>query len=92
VALQIGDSSSAVRYLDEIIHTLPVLDPRFFSDVANPVALVRAFALRAQLARRSVDAATRGETTEAVLAFWKNSDPELAPTLQVMRSIRSATP
>jgi serine/threonine protein kinase len=92
VALQIGDSAAAVRYLDEITHTLPVLDPRFFSDVANPIVLVRAFALRAQLGQHFGDPTARNQMAEAVLAFWKTSDAELAPTLESMRNVRRKAP
>ena len=75
--LALGDTSRARRQLDEMLHTLPLLDPGFLSEVPQVVALVRAFALRAQLAQSAGEREVALSDASVVKALWSGGDADV---------------
>jgi hypothetical protein len=59
-----------LRQLDELIRTLPALDPDFILQVRHTTSLVRALALRGKLADRLHDQPLARQLMKAVDAFW----------------------
>jgi hypothetical protein len=89
LSLALGDRKTAVARLDEIIHTVQSLDPNFMKEVTYVATLVRAFALRAEIAQREGDFKTAREYAHTVLTLWKDADSELEPVLKEMKAIYS---
>jgi hypothetical protein len=87
--LALRDTAEAIRRLDAVLRTLPVLDLRLLTEVEEPALLVRTLALRAELAAGLGDSPTALSYSNAVLTLWKNADSVLNPVLQSMRSIQS---
>ena len=54
---------------------------------AEAAGLVRAMALRAELAARAGDSATARRWAEPVTIVWRDADAELQPLVQQMTSI-----
>ncbi|MEP6689620.1 MAG: serine/threonine-protein kinase [Gemmatimonadaceae bacterium] len=86
ILLAVGDSAAAVERLDAALATLPVLQLSF-DQPAAPGSLVRAMALRAELADHAGDRQTAARWARAVTVLWANADPALQPVVQRMRAI-----
>ena len=83
----IGDTSAAIAQLDLTLQALPTLSRNAAWELAQSAALARAMAWRAELARSRGDRQNTERWSAAVLALWKNADPELRPVLDRMRAI-----
>jgi len=85
--LQIGDSGAATQLLDLSLTALPTLGTYLLDQVPQAAALVRAMALRADLAGRAGDKTTAEHWARGVLDMWASADAPLAPTLASMRAL-----
>jgi tetratricopeptide (TPR) repeat protein len=85
--LQIGDTAAATQLLDLSLQALPTLGTYLLDQVPQAAALVRAMALRADLAARAGDRTTAAHWARSVLEVWANADAPLGPTLASMRAI-----
>ena len=88
--LALRDTVEAVRQLDDMLQTLPLLDRAFLNEVSNVASVVRAFALRARLAERLGDTPVAKANASAVVALWENADTELQPLVASMKRIVSS--
>jgi protein kinase-like protein len=84
---KLGDDRLAVAWLDATLHALPTSDPQAMFDVANAGALVRAMALRAELAQRQGDFVTAKQWARVVAVLWTNADPFLQNRIRIMERI-----
>jgi tRNA A-37 threonylcarbamoyl transferase component Bud32/tetratricopeptide (TPR) repeat protein len=87
----IGDPQAAIEWLDGRIRALPATDPQSFVNPANATALVRAMALRADLAQQVGDRATARRWAGVVALLWSDSDPFLQAFLRRMRQMAGTT-
>jgi tetratricopeptide (TPR) repeat protein len=85
--LALGDTAAAIEHIDHPLVALPSLGTVLLWWVTQPGGLVRAMALRAELAARARDAATAQRWARAVLALWSDADVELRPTVERMRTL-----
>ena len=83
----IGDDSAAAAWLDPTLRALALAAPRVSTDPASPGALVRAMALRAELARRLDQPEQAKRWASAVKVLWKDADPFLQPVVLRMSRI-----
>lgn len=85
---QIGDTVVAVGHLDRAFGVLPALGTAVTREPAQAAGLVRAMALRAELAARTGDEGTARRRAEAVLALWGGTEEEgLRPLIRRMRAL-----
>jgi tetratricopeptide (TPR) repeat protein len=82
----IGDARGAVAWLDPTLRTLRFSASQDLTTVARAGALVRAMALRADLATRLDDTLTARRWAGAVVALWSGADPFLRPVVQRMQT------
>lgn len=80
-------ADSAAAWLDGTLETIRFAQPEKFVDPANAAALVRAMALRAELAERAGDFPTARRWARAVTILWADADPFLQPTVRQMERI-----
>jgi hypothetical protein len=85
--LQLGDTAAATRLLDQSLEALPTLGTYLLEYVPQAGALVRAMALRAELAGRAGEGPTAARWARAVVTLWADADPALQPVLQRMRPL-----
>jgi hypothetical protein len=85
--VRLGDSSGAALKLDRVLGALPTLGTDLLTEVPQAAALVRAMALRADLAARRSETPVAVRWARAVSTLWAHADPGFAPTLDRMRSI-----
>jgi hypothetical protein len=83
----IGDSAAATAHLDRSLDALPTLGVYLVTFPSHVAGLVRAMALRADLAARRGDAATARRWARPVVALWSRADPALQPVVARMRVI-----
>jgi hypothetical protein len=74
----------AADWLDPALNSLAATAPQVLSDPARTGALVRAMALRAELATRLGDAEQARRWARAVAILWKDADPFLQPVVRQM--------
>ena len=84
--LQVGDSAGAVRQLDATLTALPTLTPYLFDYVQDAAFLVRAMALRSDIAAASGDERTAGKWGSAVAELWAGADAPLASVVARMKA------
>lgn len=82
----LGESAAAVDWLDRGLEALPWSEPLTFANLASPPALVRAAALRAELAGRTGDKQVARRWARAVAILWSGADPALRPVVDRMRN------
>ncbi len=87
VLLQVGDTAIAAEYLDRTLAALSALRTSVTREPQQAGALVRAMALRAELAAAAGDRATARRWAEPVTILWRDADPELRPIIERMRRI-----
>jgi hypothetical protein len=87
LALFLGDTTGAIADLDPVLRALPTLGPRLFTQVPQVAALVRALALRAELANRAGDRQTVTDCATAVVVLWRDADPVLQPVVSRMKQL-----
>lgn len=86
ILLEVGDSAGAMRKLDASLNSLPALGPYVLDLVANAGFLVRAMALRSDLAASHGDADTARRWGVAVVDLWGGADPSLQSIVDRMRA------
>jgi len=88
-----GDAAAAVGRLDPTLATLRRVSLPGVSDPVGAGLLVRAMALRADLAMAMRDSANARRWGRAVAVLWSSSDPFLAPVVErARRASRGTTP
>jgi hypothetical protein len=87
LALAVHDTSAAVRLLDPILDAMPTLSPSLLIRVDQTGALVRALALRADIANDLGDRRRAHDYAAAVVELWQHADPELQGTVKRMRRL-----
>ncbi|HTH65916.1 MAG TPA: serine/threonine-protein kinase [Gemmatimonadales bacterium] len=87
LALALGDSSAAIRLVGGPLDALPTLGTSLLDFVAQSGGLVRAMALRADLAARAGDRATARRWAAAVVTLWSDADAALQPVVDRMRAL-----
>ncbi len=87
LALALGDTSTASLDLDRTLRALPLLGTSLFEQFEQITTLVRAFALRAEIAQRQGDPRTAREYATIVATLWKDADPSLQPLVRRMSSL-----
>ena len=88
--LQVGDTAAATRELDASLNALPALGPEILNYVQDAGFLVRAMALRSDLAAKSGDEQTAGRWGAAVAELWAGADPALQNVVARMRTRAAA--
>ncbi|MEP7064932.1 MAG: protein kinase [Gemmatimonadota bacterium] len=86
--LQVGDTAAATRGLDASLNALPALGPFLLDHVEDAAFLVRAMALRSDLAAQAGDARTAQRWGAAVAELWANAD---APLQEIVTRMRERT-
>jgi tetratricopeptide (TPR) repeat protein len=84
--LQVGDTAAATRELDASLTALPALGPFLLDHVEDAAFLVRAMALRSDLAAQSGDPRTAQKWGAAVAELWTNADAPLQEIVTRMRA------
>lgn len=79
---------TAAAHLDAPLSALPRLSLGL-ADMAPAVALVRAMALRAELAAEMGDRATARRWARAIAILWRDADPFLLTVVQEMQALMS---
>ena len=87
--LQVGDTTGATRQLDASLTALPALGPFVLDYVQDAAFLVRAMALRSDLASKSGDQHTAERWAGAVSELWAGADAPLQAEVARMR-VRAA--
>ncbi len=85
--LQIGDSTAAAEYLDRSLAALQALRTSVVTEVPQAASLVRAMALRAELADRTGQDAVAREWATRVVELWEDGDEFVRPLVDRMRGI-----
>ena len=83
--LQVGDTAGAVRQLDATLTALPTLTPYLLDYVQDATFLVRAMALRSDIAAASGDDRTARQWAAAVAELWGGADAPLAGVVAKMK-------
>ena len=83
----VGDTTAAVHRLDRSLTALLSLGTALLDEPPQAAGLVRAMALRAELAAAAGDATTATRWARAVTALWRDADPELGAVVARMRVI-----
>jgi hypothetical protein len=84
---EIGDAAGAAQQLDRGLRGLSAAPPNSLKRYDVVAALVRAMALRADLAHRTHEPALAKRWADAVLLLWGNGDAITAPTVARMRQL-----
>jgi tRNA A-37 threonylcarbamoyl transferase component Bud32/tetratricopeptide (TPR) repeat protein len=83
--LQVGDTAGAVRQLDGTLTALPTLNPYLLDYVQDAAFLVRAMALRSDIAAAAGDQRTAARWGSAVSELWAGADAPLANVVARMK-------
>jgi eukaryotic-like serine/threonine-protein kinase len=87
VAVALADTAAALRELDPVLHALPTLAPTLLRHISQIAGLVRALAVRAEIAEARHDRVTASQCASAVVALWGGADEELQPLVRRMKSL-----
>ncbi len=82
-----GDDRAAINWLDPTLNSLTAIAPQTLADPARAGALVRAMALRAELADHIRDSGTAASWARAVAILWSDADDVLQPTVRRMERL-----
>jgi serine/threonine-protein kinase len=83
----IGDTAEAVVQLDAVLNALPTLPAVTLDNAVQAASLVRAMALRAELAAGQGERDLAKRWATAVQTLWANADPVLRPTIERMKML-----
>ena len=83
----LGDDRAAIEWLDPTLVSLLSTPPEVFTEPARAGSLIRAMALRADLAVQVGDHVASARWAAAVAAFWSEADPFLQPLVRRMRRL-----
>jgi hypothetical protein len=89
--LQVGDTAAATRQLDASLTALPALGPYLLDYVQDAAFLVRAMALRSDLAASAGDERTAQHWATAVSQLWSGADGPLQDVVTRMRGRASSS-
>jgi hypothetical protein len=89
--LGLGDTAAAVAALDSSLNNLPGLGGNLLDFVPQAAGLVRAMALRAELAAAAGDGRTARWWAQRVTVLWQDADAPLQPLVDRMRALAGAT-
>jgi tRNA A-37 threonylcarbamoyl transferase component Bud32/tetratricopeptide (TPR) repeat protein len=89
--LQVGDTAAAARQLDASLAALPALGPYVLDYVQDAAFLVRAMALRSDLAASAGDTRTAQHWAIAVSQLWSGADAPLQDLVTRMRGRASSS-
>ena len=84
---QAGDSARATAHLDHTLGALQTVGTQLVDLPSQSAGLVRAMALRAELAAARGDQATASQWATAVVELWHDADPPLQPIVHRMRKL-----
>jgi hypothetical protein len=87
LALSVADTAAALDELDPVLRALPTLSPTVLSQVSQISALVRAMALRSEIAAARGDHQNASMFASAVVSLWSGADQSLQPLVQRMRAL-----
>jgi hypothetical protein len=90
VLLELADTAAAVAALDASLGAIDGMDDRMLRVVPMTVSLVRAMALRADLAARRGDRVTARRWARPVIELWSGGDAALAPLIAHLRALSGA--
>ncbi|HEV8264009.1 MAG TPA: serine/threonine-protein kinase [Gemmatimonadales bacterium] len=85
----VGDTAAAVERLDRSLTALPALGTALVDQVPQAAGLVRAMALRAELAAAAGDGTTAARWARAVTALWRDADPDVGAVVARMAALTS---
>jgi hypothetical protein len=85
--VQLGDSATASAFLDRTLGALPTQRTALLDETPQAAGLVRAMALRAELAAASGDSTSAGHWARAVATLWSNAEPALQPVVRRMHAL-----
>jgi len=83
----LGDKAAVPPWLDPMLGAVRRMDPEVVAKLANAATLVRAAALRAELASEAGDSATAGRWARFVTILWSSADDFLQPTVRAMQRL-----
>jgi hypothetical protein len=87
LAVAIADTAFAESHLDRSLGALSAASTGLIDQPDNVASLVRAMALRAELAARRGDRATARRWAGPVVALWSGGDPAFAAVVARMRQL-----
>jgi hypothetical protein len=87
LAAAVGDSATALANLDAMLDGVRWLQPGMIENVPHAGALVRAMALRAELAAAAGDHALASRWARAVIALWGEGELAVTPVIDRMRRL-----
>jgi hypothetical protein len=87
LAQALGHPDAAAARLDAVLNALPRTSPQLFLEINQSGTLVRAMALRAEVAERLGDHNTAKEWAGAVVILWSDADEFLQPLVDRMRRL-----
>ena len=85
----VGDTAAALERLDRSLTALPALGTALLDQVPQAAGLVRAMALRAELAAAAGDWTAAARWARAVSALWRDADPDLGAVVARMAALTS---
>ncbi len=85
--LALRDTAAATQLLDLSLNALPTLGTGLLHQVPQAAGLVRAMALRAQLAARAGDRPTLERWARAARTLWARADAALRPMLDSLQAL-----
>jgi hypothetical protein len=91
VKLALRDSAGALRELTLALDRIPILNRAALSSEWSTGSTVRGMALAAEIAAGLGDRETAHRWSSAIVALWRNADPELQPQVARLRAIALAT-
>ena len=89
ISLVLGDTASAIALLDRSLGALPTIGQALFAQVPQVAGLLRAMALRADLAMARRDAISAAKWGRAVATLWSHAEPDLQPVIARMKLLAS---
>jgi tRNA A-37 threonylcarbamoyl transferase component Bud32/tetratricopeptide (TPR) repeat protein len=88
--LALHDTAAAIAGLDLSLQALPTLSTALLEQPEQIGCVIRAMALRAELAARRGDRSAAAHWGSAVSAVWGTPDPPLMPLVERMRTISTS--
>jgi len=85
----VGDTAAALERLDRSLTALPALGTALLDEIPQAAGLVRAMALRAELAAAAGDWTAAARWARAVTALWHDADPDLGAVVARMTALGS---
>jgi len=82
----VGDTAGAISRLDRSLGALASLGSGLVSEVPQAAGLVRAMALRAELAAAMGDQRVATRWARGVLALWRDADPDVGAVVSRMKA------